>query len=148
MERPPLSRLQNLSLETLIESYNSKQEIGRINKKVKSLQKKNKKLKSENSSLKKLNDSMLNSRSWKLTKPLRKIMQVKKGVNKFTHSLKVRYKPEISIIIPVYNVEKYLDECINSAGNQTFDDIEIICVNDGSTDGSLEIIEKHASKDK
>lgn len=148
LERPPLSRLQNLSLETLIESYNSKQEIGRINKKVKSLQKKNKKLKSENSSLKKLNDSMLNSRSWKLTKPLRKIMQVKKGVNKFTHSLKVRYKPEISIIIPVYNVEKYLDECINSAVNQTFDDIEIICVNDGSTDGSLEIIEKHASKDK
>ena len=65
-----------------------------------------------------------------------------------THSLKVRYKPEISIIIPVYNVEKYLDECINSAVNQTFDDIEIICVNDGSTDGSLEIIEKHASKDK
>lgn len=148
LKRPPILRPQNPSLKTLIESYNSKQEIGRINKKVKSLQKKNKKLKSENSSLKELNDSMLNSRSWRITKPLRKIMQVKKGVNKFTHSLKVRYKPEISIIIPVYNVEKYLDECINSAVNQTFDDIEIICVNDGSTDGSLEIIEKHASKDK
>ena len=148
LKRPPVSRPQNPSLKTLIESYNSKQEIERINKKVKSLQKKNKKLKSENASLKELNDSLLNSRSWKITKPLRNIMQVKKGVDKLTHPLKIRYKPEISIIIPVHNVEKYLDECLNSAVNQTFDDIEIICVNDGSTDGSLEILEKHASKDK
>ena len=59
-----------------------------------------------------------------------------------------RKNPEISIIIPVYNVEKYLDECLNSAANQTFENIEIICVNDGSTDGSLEILESHASKDK
>ena len=67
----------------------------------------------------------------------------------FKRLLNLRKKnPEISIIIPVYNVEKYLDECLNSAVNQTFNDIEIICVNDGSTDSSLEILESHASRDK
>ena len=48
-------------------------------------------------------------------------------------------KPKISVIVPVYNTEKYLDECLNSVENQTLKDIEIICVNDGSTDKSLEI---------
>ena len=42
----------------------------------------------------------------------------------------------ISVIIPVYNVENYLKECLDSVMNQTFEDIEIICVNDGSTDNS------------
>ncbi|MDD5596475.1 MAG: glycosyltransferase family 2 protein [Victivallaceae bacterium] len=46
----------------------------------------------------------------------------------------------ISIIIPVYNVEKYLFECLNSVLNQTFSDFECICVNDGSIDGSAEIL--------
>ena len=54
---------------------------------------------------------------------------------------------KISIIIPVYNVEKYLEECLNSVTKQTLKDIEIICVNDGSTDHSLVILEKFASKD-
>lgn len=54
---------------------------------------------------------------------------------------------KISVIVPVYNVEKYLRECLDSIINQTFKDIEIICVNDGSTDGSLEILEEYASKD-
>ena len=45
--------------------------------------------------------------------------------------------PKISVIIPVYNVEKYLGECLDSVINQTLKDIEIICVNDGSTDNSL-----------
>lgn len=53
----------------------------------------------------------------------------------------------ISVIIPVYNVETYLDKCLNSIINQTFNDIEIICVNDGSTDGSLEILNRFASCD-
>ena len=56
-------------------------------------------------------------------------------------------KPKISIIIPVYNTEKYLDECLNSVENQTLKDIEIICINDGSTDKSLEILNNHAGKD-
>ena len=55
--------------------------------------------------------------------------------------------PKISLIIPVYNVEKYLNECMDSILNQTFKDIEIICVNDGSTDSSLEILESYAKKD-
>lgn len=53
---------------------------------------------------------------------------------------------KISIIIPVYNAEKYLEECLNSLVNQTLKSIEIICVNDGSTDNSLEILEKYKKK--
>lgn len=48
----------------------------------------------------------------------------------------------ISIIVPVYNTEKYLDKCLESLVNQTIDDIEIIIINDGSTDNSSKIIEK------
>lgn len=52
-----------------------------------------------------------------------------------------------SVIIPVYNVEKYLPQCLESVVNQTLQDIEIICVNDGSTDGSLKVLEDYAQKD-
>lgn len=55
--------------------------------------------------------------------------------------------PKISIIVPIYNSEEYLKECLNSLVNQTFKDIEIICVNDGSTDNSLEIVKYFAEKD-
>lgn len=56
-------------------------------------------------------------------------------------------QPLISIIVPVYNVEKYLARCLDSLTNQTLRNIEIICVNDGSTDSSLEILRDYASKD-
>ena len=55
--------------------------------------------------------------------------------------------PLVSVIIPVYNVEKYLEKCLDSIVNQTLKDIEIICVNDGSTDNSLNILEKYQQKD-
>lgn len=55
---------------------------------------------------------------------------------------------EISVIVPVYNVSEYLAQCMDSIINQTFEDIEIICVNDGSTDDSLEILEGYSQKDK
>ena len=55
--------------------------------------------------------------------------------------------PKVSIIVPIYNVEKYLRECLDSLINQTLKDIEIICVNDGSTDSSLKILEEYAIKD-
>ena len=51
-----------------------------------------------------------------------------------------------SIIIPVYNTSKYLNKCIKSAINQDYDNIEIIIVNDGSTDDSLDIIKKYHYK--
>ena len=54
---------------------------------------------------------------------------------------------KVSVIIPVYNVEKYLEECMDSIVNQTLTDIEIICINDGSSDNSLNILEKYAEKD-
>ena len=47
---------------------------------------------------------------------------------------------KISVIVPVYNVEDYLGECLDSLITQTLSDIEIICINDGSTDNSLEIL--------
>ncbi len=54
---------------------------------------------------------------------------------------------KVSIIIPVYNVEQYLKRCIDSVVNQTLKDIEIVLVNDGSTDGSLDICEQYAKND-
>ncbi len=56
--------------------------------------------------------------------------------------------PLISVIIPVYNVEPYLRECLDSVLNQTLRDIEIICINDCSTDGSLAVLNDYASKDE
>ena len=55
--------------------------------------------------------------------------------------------PKVSVVIPVYNVEKYLRQCLDSVIAQTFTDFEAICVNDGSTDGSLVILEEYAAKD-
>lgn len=55
--------------------------------------------------------------------------------------------PLVSVIVPVYNASRYLDSCINSILNQTLTDIEIIFVNDGSTDNSLEILNSYAEKD-
>lgn len=54
---------------------------------------------------------------------------------------------EVSVIIPVFNTGKYLNKCINSIINQTIKNIEIICVNDCSTDNSLEILQDFAKKD-
>ena len=54
--------------------------------------------------------------------------------------------PKVSIIVPVYNVEKYIEKCLESLVNQTLEDIEIIVVNDGSKDNSKEIVEKYLEK--
>lgn len=54
---------------------------------------------------------------------------------------------KVSVIVPVYNVEKYLAQCIESILNQTLKDIEVICVNDGSKDSSLSILKDFSSKD-
>ena len=54
---------------------------------------------------------------------------------------------KVSVIIPVYNAEKYLEQCVGSVMNQTLKDIEIICVDDGSPDNSLEVLKKLQSQD-
>ena len=55
--------------------------------------------------------------------------------------------PNISLIIPVYNVEDYLPDCLDSVLAQSYTDFEVIAVNDGSTDGSREILADYAKKD-
>ena len=60
----------------------------------------------------------------------------------------IGYVPKVSIIIPVYNAGDYLRECLGSLIRQTLKEIEIICVNDGSTDASLEILKEYARKDR
>ena len=56
-------------------------------------------------------------------------------------------KPIVSVLVPVYNVEKYLERCLDSILSQTLSDIEVICVNDGSTDNSADILEKYRLSD-
>lgn len=54
---------------------------------------------------------------------------------------------KISVIVPIYNAELYLEKCLSSILLQTLKEIEIICVNDGSTDNSLSILNKFSEKD-
>ena len=56
-------------------------------------------------------------------------------------------EPKVSVIIPVYNVEKYLGPCLDSILGQTLNNIEVICVDDGSTDRSLEILREYEKRD-
>lgn len=57
-------------------------------------------------------------------------------------------QPKVSVIIPCYNVEAYLAECLDSVINQTLKEIEIVCINDGSKDSTLEILQRYAEKDE
>ena len=54
---------------------------------------------------------------------------------------------KISVVVPIFNVEDYIGPCLDSILNQTFEDFEVICVNDGSTDSSLEILKEYVTKD-
>ena len=55
--------------------------------------------------------------------------------------------PRISVVVPIYNVERYLDDCLHSLSAQTYGDIEVVMVDDGATDGSAAIAERHAERD-
>ena len=59
----------------------------------------------------------------------------------------MKQMPLVSVIVPVYNVEKYLEKCLDSILDQTYQNLEIVCVNDGSQDGSGEILKQYAEKD-
>jgi glycosyltransferase involved in cell wall biosynthesis len=54
----------------------------------------------------------------------------------------------ISVIIPIYNTEKYIQRCLNSVLHNSYRNIEVICINDGSTDHSLDILDEIAQSDK
>lgn len=54
---------------------------------------------------------------------------------------------KVSVILPVYNVEQYLEQCLDSIIGQTLRDIEIICIDDGSSDNSLNILKSYQKKD-
>ena len=54
----------------------------------------------------------------------------------------------ISVVVPVYNAEKFLADCLESICSQTYERLEIICVNDGSDDGSLAVLHEFAGKDQ
>ena len=56
--------------------------------------------------------------------------------------------PKVSVIIPVYNSSEYIRHCLDSLLSQTLEDIEILCVDDGSTDDSLSILEEYSRKDE
>ena len=62
--------------------------------------------------------------------------------------IKRNKQPKVSVILPVYNEEKYLRQCMDSIINQSLKDIEIICVDDGSTDSSLSILREYEKTDK
>ena len=67
----------------------------------------------------------------------------------FNHNIikKIKTRPKVSIIITVYNGEKYLRECLDSIKGQTLSEIEIICVDDGSIDKSYNILKEYAKND-
>lgn len=72
---------------------------------------------------------------------------IKNLFNKFKNSRKNSNLEKISIIIPAYNVSKYIDRCLKSVRKQTYKNLEIICINDGSTDDTLDKLNKHAKDD-
>lgn len=74
------------------------------------------------------------------TEPVRGLLSVKQAI--FAKSC-----PKISVVIPIYNVENYLEQCLRSVMRQSLRDIEIICVNDGSRDGSQAILERLQAED-
>lgn len=59
----------------------------------------------------------------------------------------MKSEPTLSILVPCYNVEKYLNQCLLSIQNQTFNDFEVICLNDGSTDSTLSILKSFQNQD-
>ena len=56
-------------------------------------------------------------------------------------------QPVVTIVLPVYNAEKYLESCIASVAEQSYQDLEIILIDDGSTDGSAQICKRFSAKD-
>ncbi len=96
-------------------------------------------------------DNIYSSASWRITKPLRVVQRIFGG-RKIVHAKRKyfasKYDVKVSVIVPVYNVEKYLPECIDSVLGQTLQDFELICVNDCSPDNSAEILKDYSNRDE
>lgn len=91
----------------------------------------------------------INHKSYFSQKTLEKNMQaVFKNDPNILSTYKLKQSTKLSVIVPVYNVENCLRQCLDSVVNQTLNEIEIICVNDGSTDSSPEILSEYAQKDE
>lgn len=90
-------------------------------------------------------------------KPVKPLLKAIKNYGAFKKSIKIKLglskkyvlegNPKVSVILPVYNVGKYLKQSLDSLITQTLEDIEIICVNDGSTDDGKQILDEYAKKD-
>ena len=74
--------------------------------------------------------------------------EMKQPVKNAKKTPKAPHLPRVSVLIPAYNVEKYIAESIESILNQTYSDFELIIINDGSTDNTAKIIQQYASQDK
>ncbi|WP_296889892.1 glycosyltransferase [uncultured Methanobrevibacter sp.] len=138
------------------ENSSLKKKYDIVNKENSSLKKKYDIVNKENSSLKKKTDSIYNENLF-LNEYIKKINEEKcmlaennvelvKERDALENEL-LQEKIKVSVVIPVYNVEEFLGECLDSIVNQTLKDIEIICVNDGSKDKSLEILNYYAEHD-
>ena len=57
------------------------------------------------------------------------------------------HQPLVSLVVPIYNVQDYLEQCLASIQSQSYTNLEIICLNDGSTDSSLALLEAYAARD-
>lgn len=80
------------------------------------------------------------------TKEWTDLMQLIRDPEEYYYTIE-QERIRVSVVLPVYNCEKYLRQCLDSLFAQTLQDIEIICVNDGSTDGSFDILKEYAAKD-
>lgn len=114
--------------------------VRRLTKKVEKLEKQNAKLQND---IKIIKGSRSYRLGWFMLTIPRKIKALLKAINK-GEIMSVK----VSVILPVYNVSEYLRQCMDSIVGQTLKDIEIICVDDGSTDDSLEILKEYEAKDK
>ena len=97
------------------------------------------------------NDFSIINKNIKFSKSNKILDLERKKVDKYLQKIKEEMsikKPLISVIVPVYNGEKYLDDCIKSILNQDYTNIEVILINDGSKDNSLNIMKKYESIDK
>lgn len=76
------------------------------------------------------------------------MLQEEKGNKILARGINMNFKEKVSIVVPVYNAEEYIERCIHSIINQTYDNIEVILIDDGSTDQSYDICENMARNDK